>query len=63
MSASCRNCGGYQQFLCIIEDGTLHGDIMVVADNLFSHISLSTRTWLKDHPRIHLAFIRSPRAG
>jgi len=30
---------------------------MVVTDNLSSHTSASTRTWLADHPRIQHAFI------
>jgi hypothetical protein len=29
----------------------------VVTDNLSSHNSLSTRTWLEDHPRIRHVFI------
>ncbi|MGW0760551.1 transposase [Streptomyces sp. NPDC002814] len=33
------------------------GDIWVVTDNLSSHNSFSTRTWLEDHPRIRHAFI------
>ncbi|MEU5344714.1 transposase [Streptomyces sp. NPDC020766] len=32
-------------------------DIYVVTDNLSSHNSLSTRTWLEDHPRIQHVFI------
>jgi hypothetical protein len=30
---------------------------MVVTDNLSSHTSASTRTWLLDHPRIQHTFI------
>jgi DDE superfamily endonuclease len=30
---------------------------MVITDNLSSHTSLSTRTWLADHPRIQHTFI------
>ncbi|MFI0966600.1 hypothetical protein ACH4S8_35240 [Streptomyces sp. NPDC021080] len=29
----------------------------IATDNLSSHNSVSTRTWLEDHPRIHHAFI------
>ncbi|MFK0179708.1 hypothetical protein ACIQVR_27480 [Streptomyces xanthochromogenes] len=29
----------------------------IVTDALSSHNSVSTRTWLEDHPRIHHAFI------
>ena len=30
---------------------------MVITDNLSSHSSVSTRTWLVDHPRIQHTFI------
>ncbi|MFF7791476.1 transposase [Streptomyces sp. NPDC007991] len=40
-----------------IEDANPTGELWIVADNLSSHNSLSTRTWLEDHPRIHHAFI------
>ena len=30
---------------------------MVITDNLSSHTSVSTRTWLTDHPRIQHTFI------
>jgi hypothetical protein len=30
---------------------------MVITDNLSSHTSYSTRTWLADHPRIQHTFI------
>ena len=30
---------------------------MVITDNLSSHTSASTRTWLADHPRIQHTFI------
>jgi transposase len=33
------------------------GTIMVITDNLSSHTSASTRTWLLDHPRIQHTFI------
>nr|WP_329028200.1 hypothetical protein [Streptomyces sp. NBC_00690] len=29
----------------------------MITDNLSSHNSLSTRTWLKDHPRVRHVFI------
>ncbi|GGK95617.1 hypothetical protein Ppa06_64010 [Planomonospora parontospora subsp. parontospora] len=58
MTSPSRNSASYQEFLQKIEDvnpGT--GDIVVIADNLSSHTSLATRTWLADHPRIRHAFI------
>ncbi|WP_302851765.1 transposase [Streptomyces lunaelactis] len=33
------------------------GEIWIVTDNLSSHNSRATRTWLEDHPRIRHAFI------
>ena len=33
------------------------GEIVVVTDNLSSHTSYSTRTWLQTHPRIRQVFI------
>ncbi|QNA77968.1 IS630 family transposase [Streptomyces sp. So13.3] len=57
MTAPSRNSAFYQQFLQRIEEANPAGDIYVVTDNLSSHNSLSTRTWLEDHPRIHHVFI------
>jgi hypothetical protein len=57
MSASSRNSASYQRFLAAVEQDNPHGDIVVVTDNLSSHNSLATRTWLEDHPRISHAFI------
>jgi hypothetical protein len=57
MTASSRNSVFYQQFPQLIEDANPAGEIWIVTDNLSSHTSLSTRTWLEDHPRIHHAFI------
>lgn len=57
ITAPCRNSVNYQRFLQIAEEANPVGDIFVVTDNLSSHNSLSTRTWLEDHPRIHHAFI------
>ncbi|MCW8103024.1 transposase [Streptomyces tauricus] len=47
----------YQQFLQQVEDSNPTGEIWIVADSLSSHNSVSTRTWIEDHPRIHHAFI------
>ena len=33
------------------------GDLFIISDNLSSHSSLETRTWLEEHPRIHHIFI------
>ncbi|WP_369268641.1 transposase [Streptomyces sp. R11] len=57
MTASSRNSEFYQQFLQLLEDANPDGEIWIVTDNLSSHNSVSTRTWLEDHPRIHHAFI------
>ncbi|MEW1914339.1 transposase [Kitasatospora sp. NPDC085895] len=57
MTAQSRNSAFYQQFLQLLEDTNPTGDIYVVTDNLPSHNSLSTRTWLEDHPRIRHVFI------
>ncbi|MEU6774681.1 IS630 family transposase [Streptomyces sp. NPDC046759] len=57
MTASSRNSAFYQQFLQRVEAANPAGDIYVVTDNLSSHNSLSTRTWLEDHPRIRHVFI------
>ncbi|MDO0929630.1 transposase [Streptomyces sp. TG1A-8] len=57
LTASSRNSVFHQQFLQQVEDANPDGEIWIVTDNLSSHNSLSTRTWLEDHPRIHQAFI------
>jgi hypothetical protein len=57
MAASSRNSAFCQQFLQQVEDANPTGEIWIVIDNLSSHNSLSTRTWLEDHPRIRHAFI------
>ncbi|WP_260691808.1 transposase [Streptomyces sp. S1A1-3] len=51
MTATSRNSAFYQQFLQLIEEANPAGDIYVITDNLSSHNSVSTRTWLEDHPR------------
>jgi len=57
MTASSRNSVFCQRFLQQVEDANPAGEIRIVTDNLSSHNSLSTRTWLEEHPRIHHAFI------
>jgi hypothetical protein len=57
MTAPSRNSVGYQRLLAAVETANPAGAIVVVTDNLSSHTSYSTRTWLADHPRIQHAFI------
>jgi hypothetical protein len=57
MTAPSRNSVNYQRFLGLVEQANPAGTIMVTTDNLSSHTSSSTRTWLADHPRIQHAFI------
>ncbi|MFH8350447.1 transposase [Streptomyces sp. NPDC018045] len=57
MTACSRNSAFYQQFLQKIESVNPAGDIYVVTDNLSSHNSLSTHTWLEDYPRNRHVFI------
>ncbi len=69
--AASRNSKGYIALLADIEADNPTGDIFIITDNLSSHNSLETRTWLVDHPRIHHVFIptgacwlnRARRAG
>lgn len=57
LTASSRNSASYQRFLQLIEQTNPAGKIYVVTDNLSSHDSKATRSWLEDHPRITHAFI------
>jgi transposase len=57
MTAPSRNSVGYQRLLAAVEAANPAGTIVVVTDNLSSHTSVSTRTWLAGHPRIQHAFI------
>ncbi|MFI9256037.1 IS630 family transposase [Streptomyces sp. NPDC053069] len=52
MTATSRNSVFYQQFLQLVEDANPVGDLYVITDNLSSRTSVSTRTWLEEHPRI-----------
>lgn len=56
-TAPSRNSAGYQRFLGLVEQANPAGDIVVITDNLSSHSSYTTRTWLADHPRIRQVFI------
>jgi hypothetical protein len=57
LTAPSRNSVGYQDLLGAVETANPVGTIMVITDNLSSHTSVSTRTWLTDHPRIQHTFI------
>jgi len=57
LTARSRNSIGDQQLLAAVETANPAGTIMVLTDNLSSHTSLSTPTWLADHPRIQHTFI------
>jgi transposase len=57
LTAPSRNSAGYQQLLTTVEAANPAGTIVVITDNLSSHNSASTRTWLGDHPRIRQVFI------
>jgi hypothetical protein len=55
--AASRNSANYIAFLADIEADNPTGDIYMITDNLSSHNSLETRTWLEAHPRLHHIFI------
>jgi hypothetical protein len=57
MTAPSRTSVGDQRLLAAVEAANPAGTIMVITDNLSSHTSYSTRTWLAGHPRIQHAFI------
>ncbi len=48
---------GAVPFLQAVEEAHPVGEIVVVTDNLSSHNSVATRTWLESHPRIRQVFI------
>ncbi|WP_236600835.1 MULTISPECIES: hypothetical protein [unclassified Ktedonobacter] len=47
----------------MIETDNPAGDIFLITDNLSSHNSLQTHTWLAEHPRLQHVFIRKARVG
>src|SRR5262249_33998451 len=55
--AASRNSKGYIALLTDIEAANPTGDIYVITDNLSSHNSAETRSWLAEHPRIQHVFI------
>ncbi|WP_236601711.1 transposase [Ktedonobacter sp. SOSP1-52] len=61
--APARNSKNYIELLKEIEADNPTGDIFIIADNLSSHNSLETCTWLADHPPIQHVFIPKEPAG
>ena len=57
MTAPSRNSVYYCQFLAQVEATYPDGLLWIITDNLSSHTSLKTRTWLEDHRRIQQMFI------
>jgi hypothetical protein len=55
--AASRNSKGYIASLTDIAADNPTGEIYIITDNLSSHYSLETRTWLEEHPRMHHVFI------
>jgi hypothetical protein len=55
--AASRNSKNYIALLTDIEAENPTSDIYMITDNLSSHNSLETRTWLEAHPRLHHVFI------
>jgi hypothetical protein len=55
--APSRNSKGYIALLTDIEADNPTGDLYVITDNLSSHDSAETKTWLAAHPRLHHVFI------
>jgi hypothetical protein len=63
LTAPSRNSVGYQQLLAAVELANPTGAIAVITDNLSSHSSVSTRSWLAEHPASARCSSRSARAG
>ena len=57
MSGLPRHSKGYMALLADIEADNPNGGLFIISDNLSSHNSLETHTWLVDHPRLHHVFI------
>jgi len=55
--AASRNSKNYIALLTDIEMDNPTGDIYIITDNLSSHNSVETCTWLEAHPRLHQVFI------
>jgi len=57
LTAPARNSAGDQQLLAAVELANPTGELAVITDNLSSHSSIATRTWLVEHPRIRQVFL------
>jgi transposase len=57
MTAGARNSVNYCHFLGQVEQAHPEETLYVIVDNLSSHTSAKTQTWLADHPRIQQVFI------
>ena len=55
--AASRNSANYIELFQLIEADNPEGNTFIITDNLSSHNSLETRTWLEGHPRLHHVFI------
>lgn len=55
--APARNSTNYIALLADIEAANPRGDLYLITDNLSSHTSAQTRTWMEAHPRLHQVFI------
>jgi len=55
--AASRNSKGDIARLSDMEADNPTGEISSITDNLSSHYSLETRTWLEKHPRMHHVFL------
>jgi DDE superfamily endonuclease len=55
--AASRNSTNYISLLADIEADNATGDIYMITDNLSSHSSAQTRSWMAEHPRLHHVFI------
>ncbi len=55
--AASRNSTNYISLLAAIEADNPTGDIFIITDNLSSHNSAQTRSWMVEHPRLHHVFI------
>lgn len=56
-SAPARNSTNYIALLADIEAANPTGNLYLITDNLSSHDSAQTRTWMAAHPRLHHVFI------
>ena len=57
LTAPSRDSAGDQQLLAAVELANPTGELAVITDNLSSHSSIATWTWLVEHPRIRQVFL------